>query len=201
MANCSYNLGDFPKGRRLVSLPWRRAGERALGFVNGTFALESGFCFVRYVVTAARRYMVTSYSGALGIGESIWVFKSLLWLFIYPHLPVYGGFAYWVPKRRPMRRHTASLAVQPAEIQAPLLWGRQGSQDHYLEFLENLSHFGQSSSITHTLQFSPLLSPMWKGDDSGLRPPQILGATPPASCVIPGAVFFLCNLGIIIPTP
>lgn len=40
MANCSYNLGDFPKGRRLVSLPWRQAGER-----KGTGFCKWNLCF------------------------------------------------------------------------------------------------------------------------------------------------------------
>ena len=51
--------------------------ERALAFVNGSFALEFGLCFVLYLVTNARRCRM-AYSGPLGIGKSKWGFKFLL---------------------------------------------------------------------------------------------------------------------------
>lgn len=51
--------------------------ERALGFVNGSFALESGPCFVLYRVIKARRPRMT-YCGPLGRGKSKQGFKLQL---------------------------------------------------------------------------------------------------------------------------
>ena len=51
--------------------------ERALGFVNGSFALESGPCFVLYRVTKARRCRMT-YCGPLGRGKNKRGFRLLL---------------------------------------------------------------------------------------------------------------------------
>lgn len=50
-------------------------------------------------------------------------------------------------RRRPIRRQTVSFAVQLTDVQPSLLCGSPGSQDHYLEFLENVSHSGQNFSI------------------------------------------------------
>lgn len=55
--------------------------ERALGFVNGSFALESGPCFVLYRVIKARRCRMT-YCGPPGRGKSKQDFKLLLWVFL-----------------------------------------------------------------------------------------------------------------------
>lgn len=54
-----------------------QVGERALGFVNGSFALESGPCFVLYRVIKARRRRMT-YCGPLGRGKSKQGFKLQL---------------------------------------------------------------------------------------------------------------------------